>query len=151
MHAHCSLFSSFNQFCFILLCIFLGGFLLIDVTPFCILIADSNRGPTLRQAGALTTELRPETHTETGDPAWLAAQLAGRWGQRNWNSVRWGWSLGFSGRYKKLLSLAALVSPVQNIFFPRHTLFPFMCPHRSASWSGRRAWSPVSSYYTQKK
>jgi hypothetical protein len=34
MHAHCSLFSSFNQFCFILFCIFLGGFLLIDVTPF---------------------------------------------------------------------------------------------------------------------
>ncbi len=33
---------------------------------------------------------RPEardTHQETGDPARLPAQLAGRWGQRNWISV----------------------------------------------------------------
>jgi hypothetical protein len=31
-----------------------------------------------------------DTHYETGDPARLPAQLAWRWGQRSWNSVRWG-------------------------------------------------------------
>jgi hypothetical protein len=31
-----------------------------------------------------------DTHYETGDPARLPFQLAGRWGQRSWNSLRWG-------------------------------------------------------------
>ncbi len=31
-----------------------------------------------------------EKYRKTGDPARLPAQLAWRWGQRNWNSVRWG-------------------------------------------------------------
>ncbi len=35
--------------------------------------------------------------------------------------------------------LAALVSPVQNIFFPHLTLFRFNCPHRPATWPGSRA------------
>jgi hypothetical protein len=30
------------------------------------------------------------THKKTGDPAWLPAQLGGRWRQMNWNSVRRG-------------------------------------------------------------
>ncbi len=31
-----------------------------------------------------------DTYEETGDPARMPAQLAGRWGQRNWNNVGWG-------------------------------------------------------------
>ncbi len=41
-------------------------------------------------------------------------------------------------------ALAALVGPVQNIFFPHRTLFQFLCPHRPAGWAGSRAGSPVS-------
>jgi hypothetical protein len=41
-------------------------------------------------------------------------------------------------------TLTALVGPVQNIFFPRRTLFQFLCTHRPASWAGSRAGSPVS-------
>ncbi len=41
-------------------------------------------------------------------------------------------------------ALAALVSPVQNVF-PRHTLLVhFIYPLRAASWAGGRAASPVS-------
>ncbi len=56
--------------------------MLIDATPFIYssLIRTEDQ-PYGMQAGALTTELRPETQTETGDTAWLPAQLAGRWGQ----------------------------------------------------------------------
>jgi hypothetical protein len=39
----------------------------------------------------LLSRLQPvyrDIHRETGDPARLPAQLAGRWGQINWNSVR---------------------------------------------------------------
>ncbi len=43
-------------------------------------------------------------------------------------------------------ALAALVGPVKNIFFPHRTLFPFLCPHRPASWAVSRAGSPVSQY-----
>ncbi len=38
-----------------------------------------------------------DTYQETGDPARLPAQLSGRWGQRNWNSVRWGKRIFCSG------------------------------------------------------
>ncbi len=41
--------------------------------------------------------------------------------------------------------LAALVGPVQNIFFLSHrTLFQFIVPHLPASWAGSRVGSPVS-------
>ncbi len=40
-------------------------------------------------------------------------------------------------------ALSALVSPVQNVFFPHRTLFHFICPHRPASLAGSRAVSPV--------
>jgi hypothetical protein len=40
-------------------------------------------------------------------------------------------------------ALAVLVGPVQNIFFSHRTLFQFICPHRSVSWTGSRAGSPV--------
>jgi hypothetical protein len=40
-----------------------------------------------------------DTHTkrQTGDPARLSVQLAGRWGQRNWKSVRWGKNILYLG------------------------------------------------------
>ncbi len=41
-------------------------------------------------------------------------------------------------------ALVALVSPDQNIIFPRPTLFPFVSPHRSAIWAGSRTESSVS-------
>ncbi len=41
-------------------------------------------------AEALHIWTRPQLCTETGDPARLPAQLAGRWGQRHWNSVLYG-------------------------------------------------------------
>ncbi len=56
-------------------------------------------------------------------------------------SVRWALHAGtrhFS------LALAALVGPVQNLFFPHCTLFQFIFPHRPATWAGSRAGSPVS-------
>jgi hypothetical protein len=37
-----------------------------------------------------STVVTKDSYYETGDPARLPAQLAGRWGQRNKNSVRWG-------------------------------------------------------------
>ncbi len=40
-------------------------------------------------------------------------------------------------------ALAALMGPVQNIFFPRRTLFQFICLHRPPSWAGSHAGSPV--------
>jgi hypothetical protein len=40
--------------------------------------------------------------------------------------------------------LPVLASPVQNIFSP-HT-FPFMCPHRPATWAVIRAGLPVSLF-----
>jgi hypothetical protein len=53
--------------------------------------------------------------------------------------------LGLSCRYKRFLScLAALVSPVQNIFIPHRTLFQLFYPHSPTSWAGSRAGSPVS-------
>ncbi len=41
-------------------------------------------------------------------------------------------------------ALAALVSPVQNIFLPYTTVFQSMCPYRPATWAGSRAGPPVS-------
>jgi hypothetical protein len=46
-----------------------------------------------------------DTHEETGDPARLPAQLAGRWEHKNWNSARWG---------KTYFVLARLDRPKQN-------------------------------------
>jgi hypothetical protein len=44
-------------------------------------------------------------------------------------------------------ALTALVGPVRTkYFFPHRTLLKFLCPHRSASWAGRHAGSPVSKY-----
>jgi hypothetical protein len=39
------------------------------------------------------------------------------------------------------IALAALAQ--YKIFFPHHTLFRFMCPHRPATWAGNHAWPPV--------
>jgi hypothetical protein len=36
-------------------------------------------------------------------------------------------------------ALVALVSPVQNIFFPLRTIFHFMCPRRLCSNLGRQS------------
>ncbi len=55
--------------------------------------------------------------------------------------VRWACSAGIRDFCS---ALAALVGPVQNIFFPHHTLLQFLCPHRPAMWAGSRAGSPVS-------
>ena len=56
--------------------------------------------------------------------------------------VRWAGPAGT--RLKGYCSdLAALVGPVQNIFF-HTTLFQFLCPHRPASWAGSRAGPPIS-------
>jgi hypothetical protein len=41
-------------------------------------------------------------------------------------------------------ALAAIAGPDPNIFFPRRTLFQFLCPNRPASWAGSRVGSPVS-------
>jgi hypothetical protein len=42
-------------------------------------------------------------------------------------------------------ALAALVSSVYVKYYsPPRTLFHFTCPHRPATWAGRRAGSPVS-------
>ncbi len=44
-------------------------------------------------------------------------------------------------------ALAALFSPVQNIFFLTvHYIFQLKCPHRPASWPGSRAGPPVSEF-----
>jgi hypothetical protein len=52
-------------------------------------------------------------------------------------------SLGSSCRTRySYPALAALVSPVQNIFSSPH----FMCPYRLATWAVSRAGSPVSYY-----
>ncbi len=37
-----------------------------------------------------------------------------------------------------------LWSALNKLFFPHHTLFQFMCPHRPATWAGSRAGPPVS-------
>ncbi len=39
-------------------------------------------------------------------------------------------------------AFAVLVAQYK-IFFPNRTLFPFICPHRSATWAGSRAGSPT--------
>ncbi len=54
--------------------------------------------------------------------------------------VRWALHAGTRDFYP---ALAALVSPVQNIF-PHHTLFEFICPHRPEPGQGSRAGPPVS-------
>jgi hypothetical protein len=57
-----------------------------------------------------------------------------------------GWLVGLVVLVQEIFcsALAALVGPVQNIFFPHLTLFQFLCLHRPASWAGSRAGSPVS-------
>jgi hypothetical protein len=40
-------------------------------------------------------------------------------------------------------ALVAIVGPVQNIFYPRRTLFQLVCPHRPASWAGSRSGLPA--------
>jgi hypothetical protein len=47
-------------------------------------------------------------------------------------------------------ALAALDGPVKY-FFPRRTLFQFLCPHCPASWAGSRAGSPVSIFIKKKQ
>jgi hypothetical protein len=43
-------------------------------------------------------------------------------------------SLGLSVRYKRFLFCPGCSSrPRKKYFFPHHTLFPFLCPHRQAS------------------
>ncbi len=54
-------------------------------------------------------------------------------------------SQGLSCQYKRILSrLGCSNQPGTKHFFPHRTLFHFICPHRSATWAGSRAWSPVS-------
>jgi hypothetical protein len=56
-------------------------------------------------------------------------------------------SLGLSFRFKRLLScLGCSGQPSKKYFFPHSTPFPFMCPHRPATWAGSRAGPPVSEY-----
>jgi hypothetical protein len=43
-------------------------------------------------------------------------------------------------------ALAALVSPVQNMFFFTVHFLNFWCPHRPTCWADSRAGSPVSYY-----
>ncbi len=47
-----------------------------------------------------------------------------------------GGSLGLSAQYK--------------LFLPHRTLFQCLCPHRTASWAGSHAGSPVSHYVSLK-
>jgi hypothetical protein len=54
-------------------------------------------------------------------------------GVRPW-LVRWARRVATRDFYP---ALAALVSPVQNIFFPHRALFQFMFPHRRATWAGQ--------------
>jgi len=44
-----------------------------------------------------------DTYSETGGPARLPAQVAGRWGQINWNNVQWGKKPGQPRQDKSLL------------------------------------------------
>ncbi len=55
--------------------------------------------------------------------------------------VRWACCAGT--RYF-CFALAALVGPVQNIFFPDYALFNSLVPIAPASWACSRAGSPVS-------
>jgi hypothetical protein len=55
--------------------------------------------------------------------------------------VLWAHHVGTRDFYH---SFAALVSPVQNIFFLPVHFFQFMCPHRPATWAGSCAGPPVS-------
>ncbi len=56
-------------------------------------------------------------------------------------------SLGLSGQYWRFLSgLSGSSRPSTKYFFPRRTLFLFICPDCPASWAGGRARSPVSKY-----
>ncbi len=48
-----------------------------------------------------------------------------------------------AGTWDFFSPLEALVSPVQNSFFPHRTLFQFMCPHRPTTWVGSRAGPPI--------
>jgi hypothetical protein len=50
------------------------------------------------------------------------------------------------GCYKRFLSCLVCSSrPSTKYYFPHHTLFHFICPHRPAGWAGSRAESPVFS------
>ncbi len=55
-----------------------------------------------------------------------------------------GWFVGLVGVRDFCSAMAALVGPVQNIFFPHRTLFQLLCPLHPASWAGSRAGPPVS-------
>ncbi len=57
--------------------------------------------------------------------------------------------LGSSCRYNSFLSCLgySIVNPVQNISFPRRTLFHCISPHHPATWAGSRAGSPVFVYH----
>ncbi len=72
---------------------------------------------------------------ERGGPCWLlklreiGTQRGQMKGVLTW-LVRWAYR---AGTRDFCSALAALVGPVQNIF-SHHTFFPFLCPHRPASW-----------------
>jgi hypothetical protein len=55
--------------------------------------------------------------------------------------IRWARRAGTIDFYP---ALAALVSPVKNIFFSHRTLLQFKCPHRPATLASSRAGPPVS-------
>jgi hypothetical protein len=53
-------------------------------------------------------------------------------------------SLCLSCQYKRfLIRLGCSSPPSTKYFYPHRTLFPFLRPHRPASWAGSRAGSPV--------
>jgi hypothetical protein len=54
-------------------------------------------------------------------------------------------SLELSCRYNIFVScLGCSSEPSTKYYFPHRTLFHFLSPHCSATWTGRRAGSPVS-------
>ncbi len=61
-------------------------------------------------------------------------------------------SLGLLCCYMRfLICLGCSFLPSTKYFFPYHTLFQCLCPHRPASWTGSHAGSPVSQYVSLNK
>ncbi len=65
------------------------------------------------------THWTPGTHKlETGDQTQLPAQLTGRWGQINWNSVRWGKNIlswaDWSSQGRTKISCTGTMSPTNQ-------------------------------------
>jgi hypothetical protein len=93
--------------------------------------------------------------TNSGDPLINSLQLrvaaAGCWNSGKWGLMEYKWRGSFPGWFVGLVVLVQEISILPwmlwsaqyKIFFPNHTLFRFMCPHRPATWAGNHAWPPV--------